>query len=136
MRIEARPVRIAVTVLSILLALMFLGAGVPKLLGTPDVATGFANYGYPGWFPLVVGVIEVIAAALLLVPRLAWLGAIAVAVVMAGATFTHAVLGEGEGGQAVFTLALLGLAAFVAYARWPRAQPHVADIGRGTASVR
>ena len=136
MRIDSRPVRITATVLSILLALMFLAAGVPKLLGGPDVAAGFATYGYPGWFPLVVGVIEVAGAALLLVPRLAWLGAVAVGVIMAGATYTHAVLGQGEGGRAVFTLLLLAVAAFVAYVRWPRPQPNVAGLERGTAATR
>ena len=136
MRIDSKPVRVTVTVLSILLALMFLGAGVPKILGAPDVATGFAKYGYPAWFPLLVGATEITAAVLLLIPRLAWLGACAIVVIMAGATFTHAVLGSGEGGNAVVTLCLLAIAAFVAYARWPRPHATVAGVGRGATAVR
>jgi putative oxidoreductase len=135
-RIESKPARITLIVLSVLLAVMFLGAGIPKLLGTPDVLAGFAKYGYPSWFHLLIGTTEVIAAALLLVPRLAWLGASAIVVIMAGAAYTHAFLGTGEGASALFTLVLLGVAAFIAYARWPRGHATVARVGGGTASVR
>ena len=136
MRFDSKPVRITVTVLSVLLALMFLGASVPKLLGAPDAVAGFAKYGYPDWVRLVVGVTEVVAAVLLLVPRLAWVGAAAIAVIMVGATYTHLVLGSGEGANAVVTLSLLAVASFIAYARWPRAQVNAADVRRGAASVR
>jgi putative oxidoreductase len=136
MRIDRKPARITVTVLSVLLALMFLGAGIPKLLSTPDVVTGFAKYGYPSWFHLLIGATEVVAAVLLLVPRVAWLGASAVAVIMVGAAYTHAILGTGEGASALFALFLLAVAAFVAYARWPRAQLKGAGVHGGPASVR
>lgn len=136
MRLDTRPARITVTVLSVLLALMFVGASIPKLLGAPDAVAGFAKYGYPDWFRLVVGITEVVAAALLLVPRLAWIGASAIAVIMVGATYTHAVLGTGEGANAVVTLILLVIASFIAYARWPRAQAPVGGAARGTVSVR
>ena len=136
MRIETRPVRITVTVLSILLALMFLGVAIPKLLGTPDVVAGFAKYGYPSWFHLLVGTTEVVAAGLLLVPSLAWLGAVAVVVIMAGATYTHAILATGEGASALFTTFLLVVAAFIAYVRWPRAHGNIAGVRGGPASVR
>ena len=136
MRLDTRPARITVTVLSVLLALMFVGASIPKLLGAPDAVAGFAKYGYPDWFRLVVGITEVVAAALLLVPRLAWIGASAIAVIMVGATYTHAVLGTGEGANALVTLTLLLIASFIAYARWPRAQAQVGSVARGTASVR
>jgi putative oxidoreductase len=135
-RIESKPVRITVTVLSILLALMFLAAGIPKLLGTPDVIAGFVKYGYPSWFPLLVGTTEVVAAALLLVPRLAWIGASAIVVIMIGATYTHAILGSGEGASAAVTMCLFAIAAFIAYVRWPHRHATVAGVGGGPASVR
>jgi uncharacterized membrane protein YphA (DoxX/SURF4 family) len=135
-RLDSKPVRITVTVLSVLLALMFVGASIPKLLGAPDAVAGFAKYGYPDWFRLAVGVTEVVSAALLLVPRLAWLGASAIAVIMVGATYTHAVLGTGEGANAVVTLILLIIASFIAYARWPRARANVGGVARGAAPVR
>ena len=136
MNTHSKAVRITVTVLSVLLALMFLGAGIPKLLGTPDVVAGFAKYGYPSWFHLLVGGTEVVAAVLLLVPRVAWLGAIAIVVIMVGATYTHAVLGTGEGSNALVTSCLLIVAAFVAYMRWPRAHVTAAGVRGGPASVR
>lgn len=40
---------------------------------------------------------------------------------MAGATYTHLFRATGEGGMAVATLVLLGLAGLVAYARRPEA---------------
>jgi uncharacterized membrane protein YphA (DoxX/SURF4 family) len=135
-RLDSKPVRITVTVLSVLLALMFVGASIPKLLGAPDAVAGFAKYGYPDWLRLAVGVTEVVAAALLLVPRLAWIGASAIAVIMIGATYTHAVLGTGEGGNAVVTLVLLVIASFIAYARWPRAHASAGGVAHGTAPVR
>ena len=136
MRIDTKPARIIVTVLSVLLALMFVGVGIPKLLGTPDVVAGFAKYGYPGWFHLLIGGTEVVAAALLLVPSLAWLGAIAIVVIMAGATYTHAILATGEGANALFTMLLLGVAAFIAYARWAQAHARATSVGGSAASVR
>jgi putative oxidoreductase len=135
-RIDSKPVRVTVTVLSVLLAVMFFGAGVPKLLGTPDVLAGFAKYGYPSWFHLLIGATEVVSAALLLVPRIAWLGASAIIVIMVGATYTHGILATGEGASALFTLLVMAVAAFIAYARWPRAHGNVAGVHGGPASVR
>lgn len=136
MRTDTKPARITVTVLSILLAVMFLGAGIPKLLSAPDVVAGFAKYGYPSWFHLLIGTTEVVAAVLLLIPSLAWLGAAAIVVVMAGAAYTHAILATGEGASALFTIFVLGVAAFIAYARWPRTHGAIAGVHGGPASVR
>jgi uncharacterized membrane protein YphA (DoxX/SURF4 family) len=111
---------VAVWVLSILMALFFLVAGVPKLLGVPAHVEHFATWRYPDWFRLVVGTVEVISAILLLIPRFAYLGAAGIAVIMLGATYTHVLRVPEEAGRAPLTLTLLALALLLAYARRPR----------------
>lgn len=53
----------------------------------------FANYGLPYWFMIVVGVLKVVFAILLLVglwvPSLAYISAIGIALLMAGALSMH-----------------------------------------------
>jgi putative oxidoreductase len=109
--------------LSIGLAFIFLMAGVPKLAGADAHIRHFAVWGYPDWFRLVVGAVEATSAILLLVPRLASIGGLGIAVIMAGATYTHLVRVPAEAGRAPFTLTLLAGALIVAYARRPRRQP-------------
>jgi len=113
--------RIAVWLLSALLAALFLVAGLPKLLGAPGHVEHFAKWGYPGWFRPVVRTVEVVSAVLLLIPRLAYLGAAGISVIMAGATYTHVVRVPEEAGRAPLTLTLLPLAALIGYARRPGA---------------
>lgn len=102
-----------------LLAFVFVMAGLPKLMGVPGHVRAFARWGYPDWFRLVVGAVEVSSAVLLLIPRLAFLGAAGIAAIMAGATYTHVVRVPEEASRAPFTLTLLALAALVGYARRP-----------------
>jgi putative oxidoreductase len=106
--------------LSIGLAFIFLVAGVPKLAGADAHIRHFVVWGYPDWFRLVVGAIEVTSAVLLLVPRLAAIGGAGIALIMAGATYTHVVRVPAEAGRAPFTLTLLAGALLVAYVRRPR----------------
>jgi putative oxidoreductase len=115
-----RSSRITIWVLSILLAFLFLMAGVPKLLGAQAHVQHFAKWGYPDWFRLVVGTVEVVSAIVLLIPRFAYLGAAGIGVIMAGATYTHVVRVPEEVGRAPFTLALFALAALIGYARRPK----------------
>jgi uncharacterized membrane protein YphA (DoxX/SURF4 family) len=64
--------RIAVWVVSVLLTVVFLIAGATKL---PGKAVGmFGHWGYPAWFSYAVGAVEVVSAALLLIPKAASLG--------------------------------------------------------------
>jgi uncharacterized membrane protein YphA (DoxX/SURF4 family) len=106
-----------VWIVSGLLAALFLRAGIPKLMGAEGWLRHFARWGYPDWFCLVVGMVEVASAVVVLIPKLATLGACDAVVVMAGATYTHLFRAPDEGGRAVFTLALLLLAAVVWYMR-------------------
>jgi putative oxidoreductase len=118
----ARMSRIAIWVLSAMLAFVFLAAGIPKLLGVEAHIQHFARWGYPDWFRVVVGVVETASAVLLLIPRLAFVGAAGIVTIMAGATYTHVIRVPEEAGRAPLTLVLLALAAVVGYARRPRAR--------------
>jgi uncharacterized membrane protein YphA (DoxX/SURF4 family) len=80
--------------------------------------TGFHNMGYPAWFRVVIGVIEIGGGVGLLIPRLAFYAAGALGVVMIGAAYTLVV--HGEPGVAMPIVCLL-LLATVAYRRRPRA---------------
>jgi uncharacterized membrane protein YphA (DoxX/SURF4 family) len=101
-----------------LLACLFAFAGSTKFV-SPDATRLFAEFGYPDWFRVLIGVVEVGGALALLLPRTAFYAAGALAVVMVGAVFTH--LRAGEVPQAVVPLVLLGLLALVGYARRPGA---------------
>ncbi|GAC1683497.1 MAG: hypothetical protein NVS9B3_01430 [Gemmatimonadaceae bacterium] len=81
--------------LSLVLAAMFLVAGVPKLLGVQAWVSLFHMMGYPGWLRIIVGTAEVVgAAALLLAGSYRVWAAIALMFVVAGATEAHVVRGE------------------------------------------
>jgi uncharacterized membrane protein YphA (DoxX/SURF4 family) len=108
---------VALWALTGLLACLFAFAGSMKFV-SPEVARQFAEFGYPAWFHFMIGAVEVGGALALLLPRTSFYAAGALAVVMAGAVFTH--LRAGEVPQAVVPLVLLGLLALVGYARRPR----------------
>ncbi|MGF9696520.1 MULTISPECIES: DoxX family protein [Paenibacillus] len=79
-------------IIQILLALMFLVAGIPKFSSYQHVE-GFKTYGYPQWFRIFTGVVQVITALLLIIGIFSdGLAAVAGALVVAtmlGAIFTH-----------------------------------------------
>ena len=84
-----------VWILSILLALAFLLAGLPKVLAVTAWTKKFAHWGYPRWSLTVVGLLEVSGAILLLIPRFAIYGVGILITVMLGAVYTHVANGEG-----------------------------------------
>jgi len=117
---SSKASRIVIWVLSILLGFVFLMAGIPKLLGAEAHVQHFVRWGYPDWFRIAVGAVESASAILLLIPRLASVGAAGIVTIMAGATYTHVIRVPEEASRAPFTLGLLVLAALVGYARRPK----------------
>jgi putative oxidoreductase len=109
---------IAVWVLSGLLAALFLFAGGQKLLGAGGAVEHFSEWGYPPWFRVVIGLIEIAGGLLLLVPSVAFYAAGALGMVMIGAIYT--LLTKGGPDVPVPIVCLLVLA-FVASARRPSA---------------
>jgi uncharacterized membrane protein YphA (DoxX/SURF4 family) len=106
-------------VLQGLAAAAFLAAGGSKLAAAPEIVEMFAKLGAGQWFRYLTGVLEVLGAVALLVPRTAFYGAVLLAVVMAGAIVTHlAVLG----GSPIPALVLLVIVGTIAWLRRPTAR--------------
>jgi uncharacterized membrane protein YphA (DoxX/SURF4 family) len=100
--------------LQLLLAIVMVGPGSQKFTG-PVWERMFRSWGYPDGFYLVIGAIEVVAGIGLLIPRVASLSAIALAIVMAGAAATQITRGGRDGvGELVFMSLLL----VIAVVRW------------------
>jgi putative oxidoreductase len=97
------------------LAALFFWTGVRKVLGAGGWVAGFTRWGYPSWFRVLIGVVEVSSAVLLLVPRLAVLGALGIAVIMVGAVGT--LVTHGAARSIATPLACLCLALVIGWAR-------------------
>lgn len=93
-------------------AAMFLMAGSLKLAGVPMMVQEFGIIGLGQWFRYFVGGLEVISAVLLLVPSLAFFGAIALAVTMVGAILTHLFI---IGGSPAVPIVLLAATSTIAW---------------------
>ena len=105
-------------VLQILLGVFFIAlSAVPKLMGEAEVAANFERWGYPGWFLLVTGVLELLGGIGLLIPMTAGWAASGLVLVMLGAAWTH--ISHNEGLVVLVPLVFLALLAVVAYVRWP-----------------
>lgn len=82
----------------ILLAPAFLGAGGQKLAGTDPMVEEFDRYGYPQWFRIFTGAVEITGALGMLVglfrPALTTPAALLLSATMAGALATHVRLGD------------------------------------------
>ena len=71
-------------VLQILLGVFFVAlSGVPKLMGEAEVAANFERWGYPDWFLMLTGVLELLGAIGLLIPITAGWAASWLRIVMA-----------------------------------------------------
>jgi hypothetical protein len=118
-----RARNIALWVLQVAAAAMFLMAGFSKLGGAPETVALFEMIGIGQWFRYLTGVLEVAGAVLLLVPALAGAGAMLLAAVMVGAVLaTVFVVGESP----LLPLVLLTVLALIAYARRDRTRRLIA----------
>jgi uncharacterized membrane protein YphA (DoxX/SURF4 family) len=115
---------IALRVASVVLGLLFCAAGVPKIIGGPAVVDQFANWGYPAWFPRIIGVGETLGGVALLIPRFAQFGAALVIAIMVGAAFTHVRAAEWLRLPLVVALGLVAFGVF-------RAQSHRGRVAAG-----
>jgi putative oxidoreductase len=107
--------KIALWLVSILVAAMFLFVGSLKLLHSDQAKPMFVQYGYAAWFATLIGTCEVLGAISLLVPRLAALAATGLSIIMVGAFFTHVM--HREYMRSLTPLVLLALLVAVAWAR-------------------
>lgn len=120
---ERKPQLIASWILQILVAALFLMAALPKLTGDPMAAAMIDKLGVGGWAGPVIGIAELSAAALLVIPKTVAYGAVLGFLILLGAIFSHLTvlgisLGEEDGGS-MFMMALVGLvlSAVIVYLR-------------------
>jgi hypothetical protein len=76
------------TFLATIVAVLFAVAGVVNLAGPGAVKRDFARWGYPAWFRLLCGALELCGAALLLGQPTRVLGLTLTGAIMIGALFT------------------------------------------------
>lgn len=108
---------ISAQILSSLLGLFFLITGWFKASGHPHMIEEFDKFQYPHWLRVLAGVIELIAAPMMLaafwLPVLGGLGCLLVCPVMVGATYTNFVKRPQAFGWG--TLVIVGLCALPAW---------------------
>lgn len=75
--------------IAVFLAYVFFRQGLAKFSSTSGWATAFRVWHYPDWFRVAIGVLEVMAAALVLTPRTAFAGGVLIVAVMLGGMGTH-----------------------------------------------
>ena len=81
-------------IMSTLPVLMLLFSGIMKLIKPPSVMEGFAHLGYDESVALGLGVVELLATLLYIIPHTSVLGAILLTGYLGGATATHLRIGE------------------------------------------
>lgn len=79
-------------ILQVLLGIGFLMFGIAKFR-SPEMVEGFKHFGYPGWFRIFTGLIELVVTVLMIIgiwnmTSAAWGGLLVVAT-MIGAILTH-----------------------------------------------
>lgn len=107
----------ALWALQALVAASFLYIGGAKLTSQPAPVELFAKLGHGQWPRYVTGAMEMAGAVLLLIPRLAWVGATLLVFAMVGATTAHLTV---LGGSPAPALILGTLSAVIAWGRRPR----------------
>ncbi|GAB3995640.1 hypothetical protein GCM10029992_13450 [Glycomyces albus] len=112
-----RWANVSVWTLQIVLALFFVVAGAPKILGDAASIAAFEQIGAGQWFRVVTGLVEVAGAIGLLIPRLSSLAAGGLAITMVFATVANQGPMEMPPSAGVMTLALAAVFACVAWYR-------------------
>ncbi len=119
--------KVYVWTVSAVVAFIILGAGIPKIFGSEDWSRSFELWGYPSWFRIVVGWMEVLGAILLVIPRTSLISAGVLTVMMAGATYTQLVYGSTL--ATVLPLVLGLLMASIMWIRWPHPSTETGRFG-------
>lgn len=83
----------------VVLGLVGVGVGGAKVTHQEDQVEDFKRFGYPQWFRIVTGLVEIgagigLLVGLLLMPEFAWVGGLLLSGVMVGAVVTHIRTGD------------------------------------------
>ena len=93
-------------------AAFFLLGGTLNMFASPEILADYDRWGYPSGFNRLTGLLEWLAALLILLPRTRFVGSLLGASVMAAAALT--VLLHGEYGHAVPPLIVMSVALLTA----------------------
>jgi uncharacterized membrane protein YphA (DoxX/SURF4 family) len=107
---------VVIWTVTVLLSIIYVLAGFPKLMGSALLADRFVDLGYDYQFMKMVGLIELACGVLLLIPRVAFYSTALLIVVMIGAIVTHIRIDEFP--QLVLPLAMIVPLAIIARVRW------------------
>jgi len=99
------------------IALIFIQAAVLKLMGVQVMIEVFNKLGYPAWFRIVIGILEISGAIALLIRSSSRYGAILLALIMIGAMISSLV--KGASGEAIVPVIMLFLLVWIAVVRGP-----------------
>ncbi|MFC5828916.1 DoxX family protein [Nonomuraea insulae] len=113
-RMRAHVRTAAPWVAQVILAVQLAPAGILKVTSDPAMVEMFATIGAGQWLRYTVGVLEIVAAIGLLLPRLCGPAALGVAALMAGATITNVFL---LAAPPWLPIGLLMVSALIAWAR-------------------
>jgi len=105
---------VALLTLQIAVAAVFVAAALPKVAGVPMMVQMFDALGFGQWLRYFTALLELGGAVLLLVPALAGISALVLAIVMVGAILAHTLV---LGGSAVTAIVLLGATLTIAWFR-------------------
>jgi putative oxidoreductase len=108
-----RSVAVTLWVAQAVLALQLASGGVLKLIGDAAMVDLFTDIGAGQWFRYAVGLVELVGAVGLLIPRVCGLAALGVTALLVGATVTNVAIGVAPW----LPLVLLLVAATVAFLR-------------------
>ena len=76
-------------IITLFLAWVFLRQGAAKFSDDSGWARAFRVWHYPDWFRILIGAVEISAVLILLIRRIALIGAIMIVIVMLGGMATH-----------------------------------------------
>ena len=104
-------------ILAAMLMMVFVRAGWNKFDPSGGWARAFKFWGYPLWFRVLIGVVEIVATLLLVWPRTAAYGAAMIILVMLGGMGTH-VFVEHRPSRVTSELLHFMVASIVLIGRW------------------
>jgi putative oxidoreductase len=114
---ESKALNIALWVIQIGAAAMFIMAGANKVTGNEQMVGLFNAIGMGQWFRYFTGSLEITGTVLLLIPALSGLGGLLLTGVMVGAVATHIFI---IGGNPTMAIVLLLASALIAFGRRQR----------------
>ena len=87
---------IGIWIPALLLVMIFAPQGWSKFFADSGWSRAFRHWGYPDWFRVTIGIMELAAVGLLLLGRTAAFGALLIIAVMLGAMATHVIFDGGR----------------------------------------